>query len=115
LTYVIITINFRGDRKVISISATTDRFFPVPNQMMQDLVDQKVDGNALPMYWLLLRDAEDGYSNLGQQRLAGMLSVSDSTIGRATTQLVKAGYLTVKRVGLGQPDRLFPTPFNLGG
>lgn len=61
--------------------------------MMQDLVDQKIDGNALAMYWLLLRDAEDGYSNLGQQRLAAILSVTESTIGRATIQLVKAGYL----------------------
>jgi hypothetical protein len=40
-----------------SITITTDHFFRVPNEMMQDLCDQKIDGHALAVFWLTVKDA----------------------------------------------------------
>jgi hypothetical protein len=96
---------FRGD-----IMTETNGYSRLPTQLLHDLAAHKLDGHSVALFWVLCLDVAGtgkAYSELGQQRLAAMLSLSESTVGRSISQLANGGYLNVKRIGLGQPSRLF--------
>lgn len=67
-----------------------------------DFVDQIVGGvpHVQALVWAVLyRHARDGVVTLKRSAIAATIRMSDSTVGRATTALKKAGLLEVIRQG----------------
>jgi len=74
--------------------------------------NKTISGNAVRVYCALCINGVEaglkgGAGYQGQEKLGKEFGgMSGDAVHRALRQLVKAGYITTKRVGLGQPDNV---------
>ncbi len=91
---------------------TQHGFTQVPNFI---LTEAKLSVGAKMAYAMLLRYAwQNDYCFPGQERLAGDMGAGKRSVIRFMAELEKAGYIAVKRRGLGQTNlyQMFLKPSN---